>query len=104
MGNYRSRLDIMADILRIASKNAKKTQIMYQANLSYKVLKRYLRDMTAASLIFFETAEQLFVITPKGQDFLEAYRDYSRISKIAEKRLNDVDDKKKNLEELCAKK
>ena len=104
MGNYRNRLEIIADILQVASQNAKKTQIMYQANLSYKVLKKYLREMTVASLIRFETTDQLFVITQKGKDFLEAYRDYSKTSKIAEKRLNDVNNKKKGLEELCANK
>ena len=102
MGNYRKRLEIIADILQIASQNAKKTQIMYQANLSYKVLKKYLHEMTAASLISFETSGQLYVITQKGQDFLAAYRDYSKTSKIAEKRLNDVNSKKKDLEALCA--
>ena len=104
MGNYRNRLDIIADILQVASQNAKKTQIMYQANLSYKVLKRYLRDMTAASLISFQAADQLYVLTHKGREFLEAYKDYSRKNKIAEKRLNDVDSRKKNLEALCPNK
>ncbi len=102
MGNYRSRLDIIADILQVASQNAKKTQIMYQANLSYKVLQRYLTDITAASLIDFETAEQCYVLTQKGRDFLEAYKDYAKTNKSIEKRLNDVDNKKKNLEELCS--
>ena len=104
MGNYRNRLEIIADILQVASQNAKKTQIMYQANLSYKVLKKYLRDLIAASLISFETASQLYVITAKGKDFLEAYRDYSKTSKIAEKRISDVNSKKKDLEALCENK
>jgi predicted transcriptional regulator len=102
VGNYRSRLDIIADILQVASLNAKKTQIMYQANLSYKVLQRYLKDITEASLISFETAEQCYVLTRKGQDFLEAYKDYAKTNKSIEKRLNDVDSKKKSLEELCS--
>jgi predicted transcriptional regulator len=102
LGNYRGRLDIIADILHVVSQNAKKTQIMYQANLSYKVLQRYLRDITESSLISFETAEQCYVLTQKGQDFLEAYKDYAKTNKSIEKRLNDVDSKKKNLEELCS--
>ena len=102
MGNYRSRLDIIADILQVASQNSKKTQIMYQANLSYKVLQRYLKDITAASLISFETAEQCYVLTQKGQEFLDAYKDYAKTNKSIEKRLNDVDNKKKSLEELCS--
>ena len=102
MGNYRGRLDIIADILQVVSQNAKKTQIMYQANLSYKVLQRYLRNITAASLIDFEEAEQCYVLTSKGQAFLEAYKDYAKTNKSIEKRLNDVNNKKKNLEQLCS--
>ena len=102
MGSYRSKLDIIADILQVVRQNAKKTQIMYQANLSYKVLQRYLRDVTAASLIDFETTEQRYVLTSKGKDFLEAYKDYAKTNKNIEKRLNDVDNKKKSLEELCS--
>lgn len=101
MGNYRNRLDIIADILQVVSQNAKKTQIMYQANLSYKVLQRYLGDITSASLIHFEIEEQCYVLTRKGREFLEAYKDYVRINKRVEKHINDVDSKKKNLEELC---
>jgi predicted transcriptional regulator len=102
MGNYRNRLDIIADILQVVSQNAKKTQIMFQANLSYKVLQRYLGDIISASLISFETAEQCYVLTQKGQEFLEAYKDYAKTHKSVEKRLNDVDNMKKSLEELCS--
>lgn len=101
MGNYRGRLDIIADILQVVSQNAKKTQIMYQANLSYKVLQRYLKTITAASLIDYETAEQYYMLTPKGQKFLRAYEDYAKTNKSIERCLSDVNDKKKILEGLC---
>jgi predicted transcriptional regulator len=102
MKNYRRRLDIIADILQVVSQNAKKTQIMFQANLSYKVLQRYMEDITSASLISFETTEQCYVLTQKGQEFLEAYKEYAKTNKRIEKHLNDVGTKKKNLEELCS--
>lgn len=102
MRNYRSRLDIIADILRVVSQTAKKTQIMFQANLSYKVLQRYMEEITSASLISFDAAEQCYVLTQKGQEFLEAYKEYDKTNKRIEKRLNEVDNKKKNLEELCS--
>jgi predicted transcriptional regulator len=102
LGSYRGRLDIIADILQVVSQNAKKTQIMYQANLSYKVLQRYLRNITAASLVDFEDAEQCYVLTPKGQEFLEAYTEYAKTNKSIEKRLNVANIKKKCLDELCA--
>ncbi len=104
MGSYRSRLDIIADILLVASRNAKKTQIMYQANLSYKVLTRYLAEIVEASLVNFEYEKQCYVLTTKGREFLEAYKQYSRTNKHVEKRLKDVRTKRKVLEDLCSNK
>lgn len=104
MGIYRGRLDIIADILHVASRNAKKTQIMYQANLSYKVLQRYLAEITGASLINFEGERQCYMLTAKGLEFLDAYQKYSKTNRHIEKRLNDILTKKKVLEELCPSK
>jgi predicted transcriptional regulator len=101
LGNYRGRLDIIADILNVASREAKKTQIMYQANLSYKVLQRYLYEIIQASLITFEKHKQCYELTYKGQEYLDAYKDYSKCSKNMEKHLTDFSAKKKVLEELC---
>ena len=101
MGNYRGRLDIIADILNVASRNAKKTQIMYQANLSYRVMQRYLAEIAGAQLISFEDGSHSYTLTDKGREFLEAYGKYSKTNKHVEKRLNDIATKKKVLEELC---
>src|SRR3989339_1241792 len=101
MGNYRGRLEIIADILNVASRDAKKTQIMYQANLSYKVLQRYLTEIVNAQLINYEYEKQLFQLTDKGREFLEAYQKYSKTNKHVEKRLNDIATKKKLLDDLC---
>jgi predicted transcriptional regulator len=101
LGIYRGRLDIIADILDVASRNPKKTQIMYQANLSYSVLQRYLAEITDAQLISFESERQSYSLTDKGRSFLDAYETYSKTSKHVEKRLSDVATKKKVLEALC---
>lgn len=101
MGTYRDRLDIIADILNVASREAKKTQIMYQANLSYKVLQRYLSEIVEASLVEYKKHNQRYFLTFKGQQYLDAYKDYARYSKTIEKRLNDFSTKRKNLETLC---
>ena len=101
MGHYRSKLEIIADILLVVGQKAKKTHIMYKANLSFKVLERYLDNMSAASLIDFDDEDQCYDLSPKGQEFLEAYKDYTKTNKIVEKSLNQINDKKKNLEELC---
>jgi predicted transcriptional regulator len=100
--NYRGRLDIIADILRVVSGNARKTQIMYQANLSYKVLQKYLAEIAGASMIDFEDEKRCYVLTGKGQEFLDAYEEYSRSNRHVEKRLNDVRSKRNVLEKLCS--
>ena len=99
--NYRDRLDIIADILNVASRDAKKTQIMYQANLSYKILQRYLSETVAAALIKYENEAQIYRLTLKGHEYLDAYKEYSRCSKSMEKHLTDFSTKRKVLENLC---
>jgi predicted transcriptional regulator len=103
LGIYRNRLDIVADILNVVSWKAKKTQIMYGANLSYKVLQRYLATVVETSLVSFDSAQNYYVLTPKGKEFLMAYRAYSRNNKNVEKRLDDICDQKKFLDGLCSK-
>lgn len=102
MGNYRGRLDIIADILHVVSENARKTQIMYQANLSYRVLQKYLAEITEASLINFEGERRWYILTDKGRAFLDAYQKYSKTNRHVEKRLNDVRKEKSILERLCS--
>jgi predicted transcriptional regulator len=102
LGSYRGRLEIIADILHVVSGNARKTQIMYQANLSYRVLQKYLAEITGASLICFEDGERCYVLTDKGREFLDAYEEYSKTERHVEKRLNDVRTKKSVLEKLCS--
>ncbi|NIO36932.1 hypothetical protein GTO27_04425, partial [Candidatus Bathyarchaeota archaeon] len=52
MGKYRSRLQIIADILSVVRDNdARKTRIMYLANLSWDLLTRYLNELIEAGLM-----------------------------------------------------
>ena len=102
MVSYREHFDIIADILNVAvGRNAKKTQIMYGANLSYSILQRYLPKILAASLIIFESQFQSYALTPKGQEFLNAYKEYSKTRQHVEKRLSEAAAKRKVLEQLC---
>ena len=104
MGNYRSRFDIIADILHVVKGDdgAKKTQIMYGANLSYKVLKRYLAEVLEACLIKFEKGRRCYVLTTKGREFLERYHEYSKRNKHVTQQLETMKAKKKLLEKLCS--
>lgn len=100
MGSYRGKLDIIADILNVASRNPKKTQIMYQANLSFRVLQKYLAEISRASLICFEDETHCYALTPKGKEFLEAYTQYSKTNRHAEKIIDEVNSQKHTLENL----
>lgn len=100
LGSYRGKLDIIADILNVASRNPKKTQIMYQANLNFHLLQKYLAEMSTASLICFEDETQCYALTPKGQEFLEIYRQYTKTNRHAEKIIGEVNSKKHTLENL----
>jgi len=103
LGSYRSRLDIIADILHVVSEgDVKKTQIMYQANLSYKLLTRYLTEVIETCLVSFKRKERCYLLTSKGKEFLERYKEYSRRNKHVEKQLDGIRAKKRALEELCS--
>ncbi len=98
---HRTRLDIIADILNIAREGARKTRIMYQANLSYKLLKRYLAEVMGASLVLFNEKERRYLLTPKGNEFLRVYKEYSKRNKHVEKQLGDLQGKAEKLKQLC---
>ena len=101
MGKHRDRLAILANILSVVSDNsgAKKTHIMYQAYLSYKLLVQYLNDVTEAGLVKY-TENNCYELTAKGQKFLDSYHDYCKTNKSIEKQLNEAVTKKKFLEKL----
>ncbi len=100
MSKYRDRLQIIADILSIVRGRAKKTRIMYQANLSYRLLCRYLNEVLDAGLVRFEN-EDCYVLTGKGKEFLGRHEEYSKRCKSLEAQLNHVNNEKTALEEMC---
>jgi predicted transcriptional regulator len=99
---YRSRFEIIADILNVANNRAKKTKIMYQANLSYKLLQKYLAEVKRSSLVMYERKGRCYVLTDKGREFLQAYREYSKHASFVEKHINNFRLKEKALDRLCS--
>ena len=78
---YRSKLSIIADILQAANNGAKKTRIMYLANLSYRLLEKYLKVVIDADLLMCNGDR--YEVTEKGQLFLQKFVSYSsRFSEI----------------------
>ena len=89
---YRSRIQIAADILEIAKAGSRKTKIMYQGNLSFDLLQKYLELLVDFDLLEvgggaeknYVATEKNYVATEKGQRFLEDYRELQKYSEMAE--------------------
>jgi len=101
MSKYRDRLRIIADVLSIAGGRAKKTQIMYQANLSYRLLCRYLEEVLDAGLVSCEN-EDCYVLTAKGKEFLVQHEEYSKHCKTFEEQSDNIGRTKTHLMALCS--
>jgi predicted transcriptional regulator len=99
LGKHREKIDIVAKILMAAANNAGKTQIMYEANLNYEMLKKYLVEITRYQLLHFDDAAH-YQVTDRGHEFLEAYKKYSKVNKYKEKQLRLAKTKKEKVKEL----
>ena len=99
MGQYRKRLEIIFDILSVVKGGAKKTRIMYQANLSYRLLTVYLRFVRESGLVSTQSKSN-YVLTQKGREFLEKYKQYSHRFEQLETELNDIKKERGLLETL----
>lgn len=101
MAKYRHRLTIIADILNAANKNGKKTRIMYLANLSYKILQKYLNETISTGLINFN--DNSYEVTEKGHTFLEKYKSYRKKYSRAQKTLQNLTSELEDLEKMREK-
>ena len=63
---YRSRADIVSQILEAANGGATKTKIMYKSYVSFAQLREYLALLTEKGLIEFEAVGSIFRNTEKG--------------------------------------
>jgi predicted transcriptional regulator len=99
---YRSKLQIIADILLVAEKGAKKTRIMYQANLSYDLLKRYLTEVLEAGLIRINKDEKSYIITQKGEIFLKRYKGYCERCTRLQEHFENARKDEVMLEKMCS--
>jgi predicted transcriptional regulator len=68
---YRSRTEIVSNILDAANGRATKTKIMYTAFLRYNQLKEYLSVLIENNLIEYLEGTKTFKTTEKGLNFLK---------------------------------
>lgn len=102
MGKHRSRLKILEDILSVINANngSKKTQIMYKAYLSYKLLIRYLNDISEAGFVICDDTNS-YLLTEKGEKFLARFEEYSKFHESVEKQLNQIENEREALKDMC---
>lgn len=67
----RNNLDICADILRVSQGGAKKTHLVYKANLNFNIVKKYISGLTESGLL--EKSGERFYVTEEGKLFIERY-------------------------------
>jgi predicted transcriptional regulator len=70
----RNSTDISVQILKIAQKGAKKSHIVYRANLNFEIVKKYLRTLHTSGLLAApSTTDRIFLTTPKGAEYIHQY-------------------------------
>ena len=87
------------DVLDAAGQGAKKTRIMYVANLSYRLLEKYLGETIMMGFLFF--GSNGYEITEKGRYFLERYKQFSSKYSKVESDMKDMLSERRTLEKLC---
>ena len=76
---YRSRTEIVANILDAANGGTTKTKIMYKAFLSYVQLKEYISVLIENSLIEYLDGTHEFKTTEKGLNFLKMHSEIGEL-------------------------
>ena len=76
---YRSRTEIVSNILDAANGGATKTKIMYTAFLSYNQLTKYLSVLIENNLLEYRDGTQTFKTTEKGLNLLKMHNEMGEL-------------------------
>ena len=83
---YRTSMQIVADLLvateQCGQEGIKTTSLLTKANLSHSRLEKFVSNLTGAGLVnkLEYDGKNVFVITPKGTQYLEQYKKFSDIA------------------------
>ncbi|MCD6496619.1 MAG: hypothetical protein J7K54_05085 [Candidatus Aenigmarchaeota archaeon] len=80
MKNRRDRIDIIISILESIEEDGQKskpTHVLYRANLSHKLLKKYLQELEEKGFISFNE-DKTILLLEKGKMFLSELRKMKR--------------------------
>ena len=79
---YRSRTEIVSNILEAANGGVTKTKIMYKAYLSYNQLREYLSILIENNLIEYLDGTQTYKTTAKGLNLLKMHNEMAELLKV----------------------
>ena len=83
---YRTSMQIVADLLvatdQCGQEGIKTTSLLTKANLSHSRLEKFVSNLTGAGLVnkIEYDGKNVFVITPKGKQYLEQYRQFADVA------------------------
>ena len=83
---YRTSMHIVADMLYATEQSGqegiKTTSLLTKANLSHSRLEKFISNLTGAGLVnkIEYDGKNVFVITPKGRQYLESYKKFSDLA------------------------
>ena len=83
---YRTSMQIVADMLYATEQSGqegiKTTSLLTKANLSHSRLEKFIGNLTGAGLMnkIEYDCKNVFVITPKGRQYLESYKRFSDLA------------------------
>lgn len=77
----RGEIDIFAEILYLANEGGvKKTSIVYQANLNFKIIEGFLSELLERGLI--EVKDKIYETTDRGITFLQHYEELKKLGTL----------------------
>lgn len=97
----RDSLDIVRDILSVASVETRKTKIMYKANLSYHQVQKYLHSLLEQDLLNHD-GNSFYLITKKGRQFIKLYDEYAERIKQLEEQVDRCNKERMLLNRMCS--
>lgn len=85
MNKKRTKLEVIRDVLAVLREhgNVKITHLIYKSNLSYIIIKEYIKELTEKGMIKYNEQDdkRFYTITPKGMQFL---REFEKIKIFSE--------------------
>ena len=88
-------------ILEATNTGATKTHIMFSANLSFKLLEKYLQVVSTAGLVKFENSN--YTLTAFGRTLLKRYQSYTERYNQAQSLLSSLEIEHEKLSRLVEK-